>query len=170
MNSIPLPQLLSSWEDVRRLVKQRTGSYRRAEAVLGGMRLQAWYGECFASAAFLGGKGLLSNKAWLRCIHQLEVDGLVTLKRNVRAKWVHDAGGRPLGGTYGTFSVDFQALWRWALEIIRHLIAEKGRPRDERGRSRQSSHGEASWRQALDVLAQWPPGEIVALVERGEWE
>jgi len=109
------------------------------------MKLQAYYGECFAGTRHLGAAGRLSNKAVQRVMVQLERANLITRARMKRERGVKDRRGREIGGTLGTYRVDWRDLWAAAANIIRQ------------------------WRPRWRALRPWA-GDVLAQVERFlEW-
>lgn len=114
-----LVELIGSWAGVRSALGSLVGSYPRAEACMEGMKLQAYYGECFAGTKHLGAKGYLSTKAVQRTLRQLAALGLISREREVRATGARTRGGRAIGGTLGVYNVDWRPLWRKALAIWR---------------------------------------------------
>ena len=118
-----------------------------------GMRLQAWYGTCFASARFLGHQGAISNKAFLRTLRLLRSKGLVSVKRRVRRN-----------GTQGTYETDFRELWRWLREAVKRFAKERRWPWSSSGRRILSSAAAWEWMQGLREWTRkgarwwWDPG------------
>ena len=117
MTSISVSMLNVKWHLIRDVLIQQLGSPHRAEMVLRAMKLQAWYGECFASAHFLAGQAFRGEKCWDRCLATLRAHGLVKTRRRIRDN-----------GQQGTNSIDFTLLWRYLVKVMGSLL-KKGRTR-----------------------------------------
>jgi len=117
MHSIPVSVLNVKWYLLRDVLIQQLGSPHRAEMVLSAMRIQGWYGECYASASFLAGQAFRGEKCWDRCLAKLRRHGLVETHRRIRPN-----------GQQGTNSIDFTLLWRHLARILGSLL-NKGRTR-----------------------------------------
>ena len=118
MEHISIERFLQEYPRARVVVRGILGSGRRAEVVLGGMRLQAVYGECFAGTTYLGQYGRLSNKATQRTLRWLVARDLITRQRRVRPEGSRSANGRNLSGTDGTYLIDWSRLWAWVKQLL----------------------------------------------------
>lgn len=128
--SIPYKLLVSRGELLHEVLGHVLGSYRSASMVILGMRLQAHYGVCFASARFLGeaggrerlpwelcppGREYAERKRWYRALRQLKHWGVVRVQRRIRPD-----------GSCGTNVVDFGGLWVWLRKHLRAALARPG--------------------------------------------
>lgn len=111
MNKVSLSQLNVKWYLFRDALIQLLGSPKRAEMVLGAMRLQATYGSCFASARFLAGQAFSSEKSWDRLLRVLAEEKLVWKTRRQRPD-----------GTLGTNLVNFLPLWQRLVKALGRIL------------------------------------------------
>lgn len=135
MSSISYSLIVKENSRVRSALSHVLGSLGAADVALRGMRLQAKYGSCFASAAWLGQEVAVSRyikrngvgphpdseemakvkfnakTLAIRYITQMRDMGLVTTVRRTRPD-----------KKQGTNLVDFTALWRVVEPIVRSLM------------------------------------------------
>jgi len=71
------------------------------------MKLEAYYGACFASTTWLGRAGGLSNKAFQRNLNWLEDEDLIERERRVRPD-----------KTLGTYRIWWTKLWILVSELL----------------------------------------------------
>jgi hypothetical protein len=138
MGSIPYALLNHEHYRVRSALRFVLGSQDAADIAIKGMRLQAKYGDCFASAAFLGHDVAVSRYIkrngfapepetidaeriqhnakilTIRILNQMRSQGLVATVRRVRPDQ-----------TQGTNLVDFTALWRVIWPIVQAMMQTK---------------------------------------------
>lgn len=109
-----LPQaglVLKRWDEVSDLLLGLSGSPKWAEMIREALRLQAWSGLSFASAAYLAEKALANEKTWDRCLRWLREQGLV-------ASWrLHRTNGEQ-----STNLLDLTRLWEMLLQLLRRTV------------------------------------------------
>lgn len=102
-----LTRILAHYEKIITILDGVTGSRKRALATAEGMKLEAYYGSCFASTTWLGRAGGLSNKAFQRNLNWLEDQGLIERERRVRPD-----------KTLGTYRIRWSKLWTIVSELL----------------------------------------------------
>ena len=127
MTSVRIPYVFRNVHTTRTLLTRLLGSADAADAVILALKLDAYYGSCFASATFLGFQvaqarehrrtgwadielsdadtARLRNNGkmfWRRLLVTLRQMGLVDTVRRIRPD-----------GTQGTYRYDWTALWRF---------------------------------------------------------
>ncbi len=144
MSSIPVSTLLRKSPQVRPILIEILGSPKRANMALLAMRLQAYYGKCYASAGFIAAETRACEKTWDRCLARMKATDLVKVRRRIRPN-----------GTQGTNQVDLARLWQALLRILHSLW------NGVRYRALRSMRvGRSLW---LKAWAQWEPVEVVLL-------
>lgn len=108
MSSAVIDQVLADWDRLMVVATHVTGSRNRAGAAMEGLKLEAYYGTCYAGTKFLGANGGISNKAVQRMLRHLEDRGLITRTRRIRPN-----------GTWGTHLIDWLGFWQELLHLLR---------------------------------------------------
>jgi hypothetical protein len=104
-----LEQIISQWDKIVTILDGILGSKGRAYSTAEGMKLEAYYGKCFASTTFLGKRGGISNKAVQRNLNWLDSEGLIDRERRVRPN-----------KTLGTYRIRWDKLWA----VVKQLLLE----------------------------------------------
>jgi len=102
--------IFKHWQLLYPLLLSMLGTPKRAEMVKEALRIQAITGECFASARYLAGAGLGSEKTWDRLVGRLKAAKLIRVIRLTRPD-----------GTKSVNLLDFSALWN----ILHSLVVRK---------------------------------------------
>jgi len=113
MLRIPFSQLVVKWHFLRDSLICILGSPHRAEMVLGAMKIQAYYGECFASARYLGAQAFRGEKSWDRLLCRLRELDLVRTRRRIR-----------VDGKQGTNVTDLTRLWEYLKKALGKMMEE----------------------------------------------
>jgi hypothetical protein len=107
MTNHRLLRILTHYDRIITILDGVTGSRKRALASAEGMKLEAYYGACFASTTWLGRAGGLSNKAFQRNLNWLEDEDLIERERRVRPD-----------KTLGTYRIWWTKLWILVSELL----------------------------------------------------
>lgn len=112
MASIPLSTLQRKHHLIRDALGGMLGSWKRVEMVLTALQMQAYYGRpCFASARFLAGSALCSEKTWDRALARLRAHGLALVRHRRRRS-----------GYRSTNSVDLTPLWQRLVRLLQQAL------------------------------------------------
>ncbi len=101
-------ELFNQWTQVHGLLCGLLGTWKRAEMVMEGLRLQATRGKCYASARHLASAGFGHKKTWDRVLSLLRSQDLVTTARLMR-----------LNRSLSTNLTDFSLLWSLLLKLLK---------------------------------------------------
>ena len=114
MHSIPISVLLSKSSQIQQTLHFiLDGNDKRSAMVFEALKLQSYYGQCFASAHFLSRKVGTHEKRWDRCLRALKKRGWVITQRRVRSN-----------GHYGTNIIDLTGLWKHLVKLLQDLLKD----------------------------------------------
>lgn len=113
MSRIPFSQLVVKWHFLRDSLICILGSPHRAEMALGAMKLQAYYGECYASSYFLAAQAFRGEKCWDRLLRRLRELDMVRTRRRIRPD-----------GKHGTNLIDLTRLWEYLKKALGKMMED----------------------------------------------
>ena len=147
-NNHRLVKILTHYSKVITVLTGVTGSRKRALSSAEGMKLEAYYGACFASTTWLGKSAGLSNKAVQRNLNWLEENNLIERERRVRTN-----------KTLGTYRVWWTKLWVLVAELLKEWNIAYQR---KLFRGHKEELTDREWFERWDILtAPDPPPEHV---------
>lgn len=99
-------------DEVRGVLWQFLGTWRKVEVVLLLLRLQVLCGGAFPSAKWLAGQVKCSEKTVDRLVTKLRALGLITTRRRVRPAGSRTREGVPLDGKWGTNEISLTPMMK----------------------------------------------------------
>jgi hypothetical protein len=111
-NLLPLDRLFAHHDTIFGVLVSSGFTPRQAEIIMLILRMQTFYGSCFASAEWLGRNVGVCGKTVDRLVKKLEERGLLLKRRRKR-----------LNGTLGTNILDLRPLVKLIVEALRRLLS-----------------------------------------------